>query len=366
MKKINAIYALLICFCSLFFEENRVFAAGDDNLGYTVTLVQSNNQIDPTKSYFYVKTTPGETQTLEVRIKSTKKEEVHLKIYGTNAITGDAGTIEYSADKTLYDQTLREPVTSMIKITTPDVTVSNYEEKTVKIQVTPPKEKYDGVKMGAIVFALDQEEKAKSGVSTEFSYRVGLITSESGDEFNNAQKLDLKSAKASIKRGKKMVLGHLQNPEPKVLENLSIVATMTKKGTDEVVKRKSVENYSMAPNSSFDFEMDWGIAAMPSGTYTLKLDASNDYQEWQLSKEFTITNQQAKKMNEESAFKIITPNWIKGAAIFLIVGTVLVMLAMVFRRTKWEKQWKKVRIAKRKKQGNQKKKRKKINRKAGE
>ncbi|WP_348921762.1 DUF916 and DUF3324 domain-containing protein [Enterococcus rotai] len=367
MIKINTIYTAIICVFSLFFFVDHVSAADDDNnLGYTVTLVQPNTQIDPNKSYFYVKTTPGEAQTLEVRIKSTRKENVRIKIYGTNAITGDGGTIEYSDDKSYYDSTLKEPVTSMLKFPTPEITVGNYEEKTVKIQLTPSKEKYDGVKMGAIVFALDQGEKAKSGVSTEFSYRVGLITSQSGDEFNNAQTLNMISAKASIKRGKKMVLANLQNPEPKVLENLSIVGTMTKKGTDEVVKRKSVENYSMAPNSSFDFEIDWGIANLPSGTYTLKLDASNDYQEWQLSKEFTITNQQAKKMNEESAFKIITPTWIKVTTIVLLIVAGVIMLLILVRRKKWAKQWKKIRIAKRKKQGSQKKKRKKINRKAGE
>ncbi|OJG75684.1 hypothetical protein RV12_GL000023 [Enterococcus quebecensis] len=336
----------------------------ENNLGYTVTLVQSNTQIDPNKSYFYVKTTPGEAQTLEVRIKSTKKDPVHIKIYGTNAITGDGGTIEYSDDKTYYDATLKDPITSMIQVQTPDLTIGNYEEKTVEIQLTPPKEMYDGVKMGAIIFALDQEQKEKSGVSTEFSYRVGVITAESGDEFNNAQILNLNSVKASIKRGKKMVLAKLQNPEPKVLENVSIVATMTKKDTAEVVKRKSVENYSMAPNSVFDFEMDWGIAALPSGTYNLKLDASNDYQEWQLSKEFIITNEQAKKMNEESVFKIITPDWIKGTTIFLIAVNGLIMLTILFRRKNWEKQWKKIRIAKRKKQGTPK--RKKISRKDGE
>ncbi|MDA9472337.1 DUF916 and DUF3324 domain-containing protein [Enterococcus sp. 5H] len=367
MKKMNTIALTLMGIFSLFFFANQVNAADkDDNLGYTVTLVEPNTQIDPTKSYFYVETTPGESQTLEVRVKSTKKESVHIKIYGTNAITGDGGTIEYSDDKSLYDQTLKEPITSMIKVETPDITVENYEEKTVKIQLTPPKEKYDGVKMGALVFALDQGEGAKSGVSTEFAYRVGLITSQSGDEFNNAQTLNLNSVKASIKRGKKMVLANLQNPEPKVLENLNIVATMTKKGTDEVVKRKTVENYSMAPNSVFDFEIDWGIAALPSGTYTLRLDASNDYQEWQLTKDFTITNQQAKKMNEESAFKIVTPSWIKGTTILLIIVVIVVMLLSLLRRKKWEKQWKKIRIARRKKQSNQKKKRKKIDRRDGE
>ncbi|OJG27454.1 hypothetical protein RU98_GL002543 [Enterococcus caccae] len=367
MKKMNLLYAALICVFSLFFFSEQASAVSEkDNLGYTVNLVQSNTQIDPNKSYFYVKTTPGEAQTLEVRIKSTKKEEVRIKIYGTNAITGDGGTIEYSDDKTYYDKTLKEPVTSMVKIPTPSMTIGNYEEKTMKIQLTPPPKSYDGVKMGALVFALDQDQKEKSGVSTEFAYRVGLITSQTGDEFNNAQTLNLNSVKASIKRGKKMVLANLQNPEPKVLENLNIVATMTKKGSDATVKRKSVENYTMAPNSVFDFEIDWGIADLPTGTYTLRLDASNDYQEWQLSKDFTITNQQAKKMNEETAFKIVTPNWIKLTTIFLMVLALLIMFMTLIRRIKWEQEWKKIKIAKRKKQGSKTKKMKKKHKKAGE
>lgn len=357
-------YLVFLCLFSVLFLTDVANAADkEDTLGYTVNLVEPNTQIDPTKSYFYVKTTPGEAQTLEVRIKSTKKEEVKIKIYGVNAITGDAGTIEYSEDKTLYDETLKEPITSMLKVETPEITVGNYEEKTVKIRLTPPKEPYEGVKMGAIVFALDQGKQAKNGVSTEFSYRVGLIASQSGDEFNNGQTLNLNSVKASIKRGKKMVLATLQNPEPKVLENLNIIATMTKKGSDEVVKRKDVENYTLAPNSMFDFEMDWGIAELPSGTYTLKLDASNDYQEWQLSKEFTITNQQAKKINEESAFKIVTPDWIKIGTVVLIILTVVTIALVFIRRRQWEQQWKKIRIARRKKQNTKKRKREKIYRK---
>ncbi|OJG23787.1 hypothetical protein RU98_GL001799 [Enterococcus caccae] len=324
-------------------------AAKDDaGLGYTVSIVQPKTQIDPEKSYFYVKTTPGEAQTLEVRVRSTKKEPVHLNIYGSNAITGDGGTIEYAKDVSKIDKTLKEPLTSLITVETPEITVENFEEKIIHVKLTPPKESYQGVKMGALIFSLDKGSEKKSGVTTEFSYRIGVIASSSGDEFNNAQTLKLISTKAAMKRGKKMVIANLQNPEPRILENLTIEATMVEKGSEKKIKKITVQNYKLAPNSNFDFELDWGIAQLPSGDYTLKLTASNDLHEWNLSKDFTISNQQAKQINEASVFKIITPTWIKIIAAIFIGYFIAITSIMIFRRMRWEKKWKRRRFLKNK------------------
>ena len=355
MKRIAVFNLLILIFSVLVIDNDRVQAASEeDNLGYTISPVLPSSQIDPEKDYFYLKTKAGEEQTLEVRVKSTTKKKVTVKIYSTNAMTGDGGTIEYANDLADNDATLKSPITSMLKVETPELSVENYEEKRVEIKLTPPKESYTGIKMGALVFALDNGKEEETGVSTEFSYRIGMIASETGEQFNDGQSLNLNSVKAAIKRGKKMILANLQNPESKVLENVTINATMQKKGTTEIIKKKTVENYSLAPNSHFDFEMDWGINAMPSGTYVLKLEANNDNQEWHLNQEFTITNQQAKKMNEESAFKITTPNWIKISGIIQIVLVCLISFFILLRKTKWEKSWKKIRI-KRKKKGKNKK-----------
>lgn len=134
--------------------------------------MQPKTQIDPEKSYFYVKTTPGEVQTLEARVKSTKKEAVHLNIYGSNAITGDGGTIEYENDVSKIDKTLKEPLTSLITIETPEITVENFEEKIIHIKLTPPKEIYQGVKMGALIFSLDKGSEKK--VALQQNFHIGL------------------------------------------------------------------------------------------------------------------------------------------------------------------------------------------------
>lgn len=230
MKIRKLFYVLAFFIVVSIYHSGEVFAADEkEHLGYTVSMVQPKTQIDPKRSYFYIQTRPNEPQNIEVRIKSTKKEAVKIKIFSQNAITGNNGTIDYTEELADKDASLTSPITEMVKVETPEVTVENFEEKTVKITIMPPKESYKGVKMGALVFALDQGQEAKNGVATEFSYRIGLITSESGDEFTNGETLNLTEAKASIKRGKKMVLATLQNPEPKTVEGLTVSAELTKK-----------------------------------------------------------------------------------------------------------------------------------------
>ena len=348
MKHTKLIYiALFVVFFSMI-GSKTAFAKDDAGLGYTVQAIPSSKQIDPEKTYFYIQTAPGEEEELRVKIASTQEEEVTVKVYASDAFTGDSGTIEYTQDSKLLDTTLQNPITSMTKIETPSITVGNFEEKEAIIKLTPPKESYAGVKMGALVFELDKGDN-KETVGNKFAYRVGLFTAETGDDFKDSKTLNFLDAKSTIKRGKKMILATLQNPEPKILSNIQINAEVKEKGKQAVLKRKKVENYTLAPNSHFDFEIDWGTSKVKAGTYVLTMNISNNYNDWKFEKEFTISGEQAKKMNDESGFKIITPTWIKIVTILCFVGMFLVMVILVVRRKEMESEWKKRRNRKKRK-----------------
>ncbi|WP_348921581.1 DUF916 and DUF3324 domain-containing protein [Enterococcus rotai] len=353
MKKNKRIYAVLLIICFVMLFPAKSWAEDSSNLGYTVSAVLNGKQIDPEKSYFYIQTTPGEEQQLKVKVKSTQKEPIKVKIYTTNAFTGENGTIEYTEDKRLLDTTLLQPISAIVKTETPTVTVENYEEKDVLFKLTPPEENYKGVKMGALVFEKDDSESEEQ-VSSKFAYRVGLITSETGEDYKDSKTLNILDAKSALKRGKKMILATLQNPEPKILSNLEMLAEVREKGQDTVLKKKQVESYMLAPNSQFDFEMDWGTSLVKAGTYILTINANNGYSEWSFEKEFVITSDQAKKMNEESSFKIITPIWIKGAAIIGVILIGIITLFLLLRRKKMEAVWKNRRRKKKKKKERRK------------
>ncbi|ALS36956.1 hypothetical protein ABID30_001843 [Enterococcus rotai] len=348
MKTNKFIYFVLFMSLFLCSYPDQALAKGESsNLGYSVSAVHNGKQIDPEKSYFYIQTVPGQEQVLKVNVRSTQKEPIKIKVYTTNAYTGDGGTIEYTEDEKVLDPTLVQPISSIVEVETPSITVENYEEKEATFKLMPPNENYTGVKMGALVFELDDAE-SKEQVSSKFSYRIGLITSETGDDYRDAKTLNLLEAKSTLKLGKKMILATLQNPEPKILGDLEITAEVKEKDNQTILKKKNVTNYSVAPNSHFEFEIDWGTGAVKAGTYTIVMNANNGYSDWQFEKDFTITGDQAKKMNEESSFNIITPIWIKVGTIVLMVALVVIVFFILIRRKKMETTWK-IRRKKRKK-----------------
>lgn len=350
MKTRKFTYAALLASLFLFFFSSKALAKEEEGsgFGYTVSAELNGKQIDPDTSYFYIQTTPNEEQQLKVKVQSTQKAPTKVKVYTTNAFTGDNGTIEYTEDAKLLDPSLTEPMSSILEVETPSITVENYEEKEAVFKLKPPAENYSGVKMGVLVFELDDGD-SKAAVANKFAYRIGVVTSENGDDYRDSKTLNLLDAKSTLHIGKKVVLATLQNTEPKVLDNLEIVAEVKEKGSKSVLKKKKVENYTMAPNSRFDFKIDWGTSAVRAGTYMLVMNANNGYSEWKFEKEFTITGEQAKKMNEESSFKIITPTWIKVVATLSGILTAGIVISLLLRRKKMELDWKKRRKRKRKK-----------------
>lgn len=315
-------------------------------------LYRAQNKLIQKKVFFYLQTTPGEAFQVTTKVKSTQKEPVKVKIYAADAMNDNDGGFEYTEDPKQLDKTLKNPITSMVKVETPTVTVENFEEKEVKIQVSSPKESYQGIKMGALVFQLDDPNE-KAAVKSEFAYRIGIITSENGDDYRNSKTLNLVDAKSGIVRGKKKIIGVLQNPEPKILSKLKIQSEVKEKGSNKVIKKKEVDEYSLTPNSSANFEIDYGTEPIKAGTYLLSLVASNEHGDWEFEKEFVISEDQAKKMNEESAFKIITPMWIKVVTSMLVVMTGVLLAWLIVRRKKLENQWK---IKKKRKKKKRKKK----------
>lgn len=327
-------------------------------LGYAVKAVLPSTQLDTSKSYFYVQTIPGEEQTLEIKVKSTRPEPVKLKVTIEDAMTADNGEIGYRSpnDKSvIFDETLKEPVSSILSIENSELTVANFEEKAVRLKVKPTKEHYKGVKIGSVSINLAEEE-GKGGVKTGFGYEIGVIFSETGEEFNNSEVLELKSVEPKLYYGKKTVLVNLQNPEPKVLENLTISASVKDKKTSNTIKEKKVQGYRMAPNSNLNFSMDWGIAALPSGIYILEMDVKNEFNNWSFKKEFQITNKQANEINSQSPFAVITPLLVQIASGILGILTIIIIVLQISRKRKWEKRWGKLKLSRKKKKKRKKRK----------
>ncbi|MHC5228520.1 DUF916 and DUF3324 domain-containing protein [Enterococcus sp. LJL99] len=307
-----------------------------DPLGFTVEAIQPSTQIDKDKSYFYLKTQPGVEQKVQVKVTGTSPKPVKVKAYVSNAITSESGTINYIPEIE-KNKTLTNSIEEIATVDAPEFEISDGEEKLVTITIKTPQESYDGIKLGTVYFKrIDQEEtKQTSQVKSEYSYRIGICLSESEKVYNDGQSLNLTKATPELFRTQKAILLTFENPEPKMITDLKMKIKIIDNKNGKVVKKQELENGAMAPNTAFDYAVDWGIESIPSGKYTAQVEATSKHKSWDLEKEFEISAEQAKKMNKDTLYKLFLPNWAYIVTIILGIVTIGFSIALSLRNKKW-------------------------------
>lgn len=313
---------------------------GQTTTGFTVETIQPETQVDKNLSLYYISVKPNEPQTIQMKIISTQKEKKTVEIFINDAVTNKSGRIEYGFKKPILDESLKTPLTSIAKVkdSMKKVTVANFEEKIVEIEITPPKESFAGVKLGAIqVLAVDSEDSKESGVSSRYGYSVSLMVTEDNGDYREGGDLRLKRVEAGVEGGKKVVKIPIQNYQPKVMKGLSARANFTKKGSKEVIQKREIKNLDFAPNSTFQLDLDFPPHNLEPGKYVAKIHVSDGERKWDWEEEFEITANQAEKLNKDAIFKLQVVSWVKWASIILFVVLILLTGTLYLRKKKWQK-----------------------------
>lgn len=336
MKKRVMILLSFILFLSI--GTKVTYAAKDEKgVGFYVSPVIPPTQIDFTRSFLNPQTRPGEEQKLSVHVVNTSSEPKTVKIEINDASSSELGSVVYG-EPIVVEESLVDPISKILTTEKDEIVVEPGEDKVVEFKLLPPEQHYEGVKMGAIEFINKTGETIDDMVDVSNSYMIGVVTAEVEEDFRNGSKLEIAEVLPTLNRGRKAVDVHLRNPQSKLIQNLNIDAIITKKGSKEEVMRRKVDNYSLAPNSILPFVFDWGLSNILPGEYTVKMDISNGEHEFNLEKNFTITDTQAKKLNDESPFRINTPNWVKFLSIGLGVLTIFISIFIFIRQNKWNKE----------------------------
>lgn len=340
-------WLFLIILLIVNFTTVKGFAADDSStgMGFSVSPILPASQINRELGYYYIKTAPNKEQMIEVKLSSQKDEKQTIQMNVQDAYTSYAGMLDYGINGESgfkQDDTLKNPVSELVVPVSETVELEPRDSKIVSFKITPPKDSYSGAKIGQLVFKVKPEDSGdgkESFITEEHQFAVSTVLSENGDSFNDGDinNLILHEVKPTIKRGKRLVTANVQNPEPKRMINLNMTASITKKGDTKVIKKTEISEFQFAPNSNVDLEVDWGLSELAPGEYTLNLSFENEYGENHMKKDFRITNETAKKLNKESAFKIKTPMWIKIMAIGSGILTFILSIYIVIRNKKWLK-----------------------------
>lgn len=307
----------------------------NQEVGYTVQAILPDTQIDQQKTFFYFQVRPREKQTIKVRITSTQKEPVTVVAKLTDAYTNGLAEIGYTEDKNLLDASLTQPLSEIATIPQSEITVENFEAKDMEIEVAST-ESFAGIKLGALEFS-NKEEQEADGVSSAYGYRIGLMIAEDAGKYEEAKQLNLVNVFPTLNHGKRAVALNFQNPDPQINKSMKFDVQITKADDDSFKKSLELENGRMAPNSSFDLMVDWGLEQIQPGNYQVKAKVVSASGIWEWTESFEITANQASKLNKEAAYNVTLPDWIKYVIVGLGIFWFVIIGYLLTRRKRWNK-----------------------------
>ena len=316
---------LLRFFMFIFLGILSIFSIfANEGVYFSVSSIIPENQINKNLSYFNLKVAPSSSQELKVKIFNNKKHEIKVKAMITPATTCRNGFISYT-NLTSYDESLKYPLPDILKLEQSEYTVPAEGSVTATALLSMPQEHFDGIILGGLVFTkaddsseATRENQMSAKIENEYQYVVGVMLSENDNKVT--ANMNLKYIKSTLANYHTNLAINLQNDTPVIIPNLKISGTVYKKGNSEVYKFTEKENIKMAPNSNFDFMVDWQNHKFEAGEYRVHVVAQNGEYFWEWDENFTITPEQVNDINKDAVDLISAiPNWVYIVLAILIL-----------------------------------------------
>lgn len=351
MRRIKVIYTLGIAL--LFLGISTFVHASEFN--FAVNPIIPDNQIDKDKSYFDLKLSPDQKQTLKIQLKNDTDKEVVIEAGINSATTNLNGVVEYSQNAIEPDETLAFNLKEYANIEQ-EITIPAKSVVEVPVEIHMPKETFDGVIAGGITFKEKQTEKKETSndkglaIKNEYSYVIALLMRENANLVE--PKLNLMNVEANQVNARNVIDIQLQNPVARYLNQLKLVGEITNKDNPDLNYTIDAEGLQMAPNSNFSYPVALNGQRLEPGNYHLHLIAygnkSSDgtisvetkngetakfANQWEFDKDFSISGEIAKKYNKQDVtIEKSDTNWL-----YWIIGLLLLIIALLILFLIWKR-----------------------------
>lgn len=299
--------------------------ASASELNFSVKAVIPENQLDKQQTYFDLRMEKNQKQTLEVLMENATKEDVTVTPQINTAITNNNGIIDYSQVGAEKDETLAVNLEDIIT-TEEEVTIPAESSKVLKLNVDMPDTEFDGIILGGIHFQ-EKEAEGKTDeedmqIKNKFAYIIGIQMSMNDQEVD--PELELNEVKATQVNFRNAVTANIQNTQAVIVKPLSVDAKIYKEKGKEVLFEESREDLRMAPNSNFDYAINWDDKEFKAGKYRLELTATDEEEVWEWTEYFTIESGEAKEYNE------VAVDIEKDFTMWYIIGGILLVLVLMY------------------------------------
>lgn len=337
MKKRRLIFSLLLVLVVLLgLGEQAVSAAETKNeAGFTMEALLPDNQLDDS-SFFNLKVTPESEQNVTIRLTNLEDAPMELTVSPNPAFTNNGGFIEYSDYEHAKDSSAQYTIPELFS-EPQTVALKANESKDVTFKMTIPKEAFAGTIMGGFYALKNVADTTDSDQALTIRNRYAMVMGISLQEDTEtviSPELKLNAIKPGLDNGRTAVFANLQNIKPQAFGEMTVTAKVSPKGSTEVLHETKKEKQEMAPNSNYDFAIDWDDEAIEAGDYHLSLVAQSGKKEWKFEEDFTIVDQEAEKLNEQ-AVGLTKPDytWLY-ILIAILLMLILVILAFILGRRK--------------------------------
>lgn len=343
IKKRNFIFWITFFSFLLFFTGSSVFATVSSyglKANYGNNQIAQNGQVDVFGS-------PGQTINASITISNQSSKDQQYKVQFYTAGTADDGSYNYAKNRR-PDSSLKLNLKNYIKPVQQVVTVKANSMQNVGFNVTIPTKKFTGYLMGGITVS-PYHQKAETSLTSNGTliknkYSQGIpvkVRQAQGNKKNPEFRILGVSPTADKTLKSRGVNAHVQNYVDGFLPNLSLQATVTRRPDDHKFKVKSTSGnpQSVAPNSNYQFYIDWGKKTLQAGDYHLqmKYTTADKTKSWIINKDFSISNADASKYNKLSGIK---PNYTWLWILIALLALILVLGLGIFfgRRNQQKKQ----------------------------
>lgn len=279
--------------------------------------------------------TQGQEQVLEVIVSNSSNEDITVQVSNHPGLTNSNGLIVYDEldEGEELHESMAHPFDEISSLESPTVDVPAGEQESVFLTVQAPDEAFDGVILGGLYFTLEPEESdATEGVTIQnrYSYALAVQITEEGNDNVVEPDIELLSVDPGIINHRTGLQTEFVNPRP-MITGLEIEGSIYEVDGEEPLYTRTEENFTVAPNTKFNFPIMYDNQRLEPGDYIFRATASRGDSSWEFEEEFEVTEEIADEANEEAVE--LAEEEDNSLLMYLIIGLgvlVVILIIIVF------------------------------------
>lgn len=285
------------------------------------------------RGYYDMTVKPDTTVPLSIVVRNITDSTKQLKVSVADAYSANNGQVAYDPNgprddsaKLRLSDLAGKPV--MLKL-------AGQQQQEVTFNIKVPKAGITGELIGSL-YVIDTDSYGNNqnqgvGIKNKFAMYTAVVM-RTNDTYVRPD-LHLRKFDLDARNGKAEAFATLQNYKPQAFGQMTITAKVYHNNGSKPVLTRTASDYSMAPNSHFDFEIP-SDKAFTSGDYKLDLLATSGKRRWHFTRTIHVSQAQAAKIDKSASLKMPGLPWWVIALIVLLVLFILILLFLLFKRRK--------------------------------